>query len=564
MSTLVINAKALLRTLISKSINTAIKKGLLENLNITDYSIQIPPDKNHGDFAVNVALINAKNFKMAPRKFAEILTSNLDLSDTYFKKFEIAGPGFINFFLSQDFYSEVILDVTQKKELYGTSDYGKAKKINVEFVSANPTGPMHIGNARGGALGDGIAALLNAAGFISHKEFYINDAGNQIERFAVSLECRYLQLFKSEDEIPFPEDGYHGEDIKQNAKEFYEKFGDKYLNCDTEERRKALTDFALPRNINALKKDLERYRISYDTWFNESTLHNNGELKETMNIMKEKNLTYEKDGALWYKASEHGGSKDEVLIRANGHPTYFAADIAYHRNKLLLRGFDKSIDIWGADHHGHIERLRGALNAISLDGSRFQVVLMQLVKLIKDGETVRISKRTGKAITLSTLLDEIPVDAARFFFNMREPNSQMEFDLNLAASQSSQNPVYYVQYAHARICSIIRALEEENIKIRKCTVAELNQLSSPEETALIKHISTLTEEIIKSAVNYDPSNITHYIYELATLFHKFYNSHRVKGEEKSLLQARLNLCYATKTVLSNVLTILKIDAPEKM
>ena len=433
----------------------------------------------------------------------------------------------------------------------------------VEFVSANPTGPMHMGNARGGALGDCLASVLDAAGYDVWREFYVNDAGNQIEKFGLSLDVRYQQHFRGEDAVELPEDAYHGDDIREHAENFAAIYGDKYLDAPEAERRAAMVQYALPLNIEKMHRDLEKYRIVYDEWFRESVLHNDGELKATIDLLTEKGMTYEKDGALWYKASEHGGEKDEVLVRANGNPTYFAADIAYHRNKFA-RGFDTCIDVWGADHHGHVARMKGAMDAVGLDGSRLHVVLLQLVRLMQNGEVVRMSKRSGKAIQLADLLDEVPVDAARFFFNLREAGSQMDFDLGLAVEQSSSNPVYYVQYAHARICSIFKNLQADGVTPRACTAQELARLTEPAEKELIRHIAAYTGEIIEAARDYDPARITRYCMDLAGLFHKFYNSCRVKGEEEPLMQARLALCEATRTTLRNALSMLKIAAPETM
>lgn len=564
MSAVVKKAVEEIREAIINSIGCAVAEGSLPLEPIPAFAIEIPADRSHGDYASNVAMVSAKAFHMAPRKIAEIITNNLHTDETYIEKCEIAGPGFINFFVKQDFYSDIVADVLSCSGDYGKSNYGNNKKILVEFVSANPTGPMHIGNARGGALGDCLSAVLKAAGYDVSKEFYVNDAGNQIEKFGLSLEARYLQIFFGEDKIPFPEDGYHGEDIKVRAKEFADINGNKYVECNENERRKALIDYALPKNVQALRDDLARYRIEYDNWFFESVLHNDGELKEAIDILSSHNLTYEKDGALWYKATQFGGEKDEVLIRANGNPTYFAADIAYHRNKFLKRGFDRCINVWGADHHGHVARLKGAMDAIGLDGSKLDIVLMQLVRLMRNGETVRVSKRTGKAITLSDLLDEVPIDAARFFFNMREPGSQMDFDLDLAIEQSSQNPVYYVQYAYARICSIVKNLKAQGIQLRECTKDELNLLTAPEEKELIRFISGYTQEIIDSAKAYNPASITRYSIDLANLFHKFYNACRVNVEDEHLMQARLNLCIAVRQVVKNILDMFNITTPEVM
>lgn len=563
MSKLAAQATRDLRQIILDALGRAVAEKALPMEPTPDFTIETPADPSHGDFATNVAMVSAKAFHMAPRKIAEALSPYFEFSGTYFEKFEIAGPGFINFFLSPRFYAAVLQDIEALQDGYGRSDFGKGKKINVEFVSANPTGPMHMGNARGGALGDCLAAVLDAAGYQVSREFYINDAGNQIDKFALSLDIRYQQIFKGEEAVPMPEDCYQGADILERAQEFAGLNGDGYLEKSQEERQKALVDFALPKNIAKMQSDLKKYRIEYDTWFHESVLHNDGEIQDTLKILTEKGMTYELDGALWYKATDFGAEKDEVLVRKNGNPTYFAADIAYHRNKFQ-RGFDRCIDIWGADHHGHVARMKGAMNAVGLDGNKLDVVLMQLVKLVRNGEIVRMSKRTGKAIQLADLLDEVPVDAARFLFNMREANSQMEFDLDLAVQQDAQNPVYYVQYAHARICSILKALEKDGIVKRACSEEELLLLVQPEELSLIRHLAAYTGEVVSAAKDYDPARITRYVIDLANLFHKFYNACRVKGEEDSLCQARLTLCVAVKTVIHNVLTMFKISAPESM
>mgnify|MGYP004599179251 CR=1 FL=1 len=564
MSKILLNTKDNLKKIIEQAINNAVKDNKLPKVDSIKFNIEIPADNKNGDFSSNVAMVNAKNFKMSPISIAKIICEYLNLDKTLFDKFEVAGPGFINFFFSKDFYSSIIDDILKLKENYGKSDFGQNKKVMVEFVSANPTGPMHMGNARGGALGDCLASVLDAAGYDVKREFYINDAGNQIEKFGISLEVRYLQILEGEDAHPLPEDSYHGEDIKDLANEFIKINGDSYLNVDPTIRQKALIDFALPKNINKMKTDLEKYRIEFDRWFHEIDLHNNGEIDETIEVLKNNDMTYEKDGALWYKATKMGSEKDEVLIRKNGNPTYFTADIAYHRNKFLKRGFDTCIDIWGADHHGHVARMKGAMDAIGLDGNKLDVILMQLVKLVKDGQIVRMSKRTGKAIQLADLLDEVSVDAARFIFNMREANSQMDFDLDLAVKEDAQNPVYYVQYAHARICSILKALEKENIYPKNCSKNELYLLTADEEKELIRHLSIYTNEIIESAKTYDPARITRYVITLATLFHKFYNACRVHCDNESLMYARLNLCICVKIVINNILSMFKISVPESM
>lgn len=554
-----------IKSQISAAFNKATTQGLLPEGEPVNFNIEIPAETSHGDFASNAAMVNAKAFRMAPAKIAGALKESFDFSNCrYIEKAEVAGPGFLNFFVCPLWFSDTVSGILKAGEEYGYSDYGKGEKVMVEFVSANPTGPMHMGNARGGAIGDCLAAALGACGYDVTREFYINDAGNQIEKFGLSLEARYLQILQGEDSVEFPEDGYQGEDIKERAQEYIEKFGDKLLSVNSEERRKTLAEFALPLNIASLKADLEKYRIFYDVWFSESTLHNDGLVKDIVEDLTSRGLTYEKDGALWYKASEFGGEKDEVLIRANGNPTYFTADIAYHKNKFVDRQFTKVINVWGADHHGHVARLKGAMDAIGLDGNKLDIVLMQLVRLMKDGQPYRMSKRTGKAITLSDLTDLVPIDAARFLFNMREPNSTLDFDLDLAVEESSQNPVYYVQYAHARICSIVKNLEAKGIKTRDCTEEELIKLSAAEELELIRKLSVYPQEIINSAKNDDPARLTHYCMDVATLFHKFYNACRVQGDEETLMQARLSLCLAVRVVIRNVLVLLKINAPEVM
>ena len=562
MSLVVKKAKEEIKNIINNAAQKAMADGILPQAELSDFAIEVPANRSHGDYAINAAMVWSKLFRKAPRQIAEDIMSHADLEGSYVEKYEIAGPGFINLYLSQGYYSDIVADVIEKKENYGKSNYGENKRILVEFVSANPTGPMHIGNARGGALGDCLAAVLETAGYYTEREFYINDAGNQINKFALSLDLRYLGLFK--DGIEMPEDSYHGEDIIAHAKAFAEIHGDSFVEKDEKTRRQALVDFALPKNIEGLERDLGKYRIKYDTWFKESTLHSNGETARIIELLNQSGHTYTLDDALWFKATDFGCDKDFVLVRANGVPTYVVPDIAYHYNKLVTRNFDKAIDILGADHHGYVPRLKAALTALGVDADRLDVVLMQMVRLVRDGEVIKASKRSGKAITLVTLLDEVPIDAARFFFNLREPNSHFDFDLDLAVNESNSNPVYYVQYAYARICSILRNLQAEGIKEEICTKSQLNLLTAPEEKELILQISALTDEIIASAKAYDPAKITHYVQEVATKFHKFYSSCRVKGIENDLMQARISLCRATATVIKNVLTLMKIDAPEKM
>lgn len=561
MSVIVKKAEAEIKEIILAAARKTMEKGELPLAELTPFSIEKPADSSHGDYALNCAMAWSKIFRNAPRKIAEALMANADFDGSYIERFEIAGPGFINLFLSERYYCDIILDVINKGDNYGRSDVGTGKSALVEFVSANPTGPMHIGNARGGALGDCLAAVLDLAGYRVEREFYVNDAGNQIEKFGLSLELRYLQIYK--DDIEMPEDSYHGADIIAHAKAFAEKYGDSFVNADSAERKKALVEFALPKNIDALHDDLLQYRIDYDTWFKESSLHASGETMRIIELLKNSGHTYEKEGALWF-SGEQFGSEDFVLVRSNGIPTYVAPDIAYHYNKLVTRGFSKAINIWGADHHGYVPRLKAALSALGVDADKLDVVLMQMVRLVRNGEVIKASKRSGKAITLVTLLEEVPIDAARFFFNLREPNSHFDFDLDLAVEQSSQNPVYYVQYAYARICSILRNLENEGITPRECAEKELSLLTLPEERELINLLAAFTKTVENAAAAYDPAKLTHYVVTVASQFHKFYNSCRIKGVEEELLQARLTLCIAARTVIKNVLTALKISTPESM
>ena len=562
MSKIVKETELQIKNAVINAMKKAVENGDLTGELPADFTIEVPQDRTHGDYAVNAAMVSARNFRVAPIMIAQAICKNIETENTCIKSFEIAGPGFINFTLTDLYYSSILKDVEMMGEHYGESDYGENKKVLIEFVSANPTGPMHIGNARGGALGDCLASVMDKAGFDVAREFYVNDAGNQIEKFKVSLEARYLQIFDSTVEIP--EDAYLGADIIEHAENFKKLYNDKYVNCDSEERKQALCDYALPLNIQKLHDDLQKYRINYDCWFKESELHNSGAVEEIIEKLKQSGHTYEQDGALWFKSTDFGEDKDRVLVRANGVVTYFVPDIAYHYNKLVTRGYDLAIDVLGADHHGYVPRMKGALKALGIDENRLDAIIMQMVRLVKNGETYKLSKRSGKAVTLETLLDEVPIDAARLFFNLREPNTHFEFDLDLAVKQESQNPVYYVQYAHARICSIIRNLQAQGITPKQLDAEQLNVLTAPEERELIRHIAAYTDSIISSAKDYNPAIITRYVIDLATLFHKFYNACPVKSAEDALKYARLELCVATASVIRNALSVLKIDAPEKM
>ena len=575
------SAKDQVLALTMTAYETAAAEGLLPADVSVKPSVEIPKDTANGDYTTTFCLAAAKALHKNPRQVAQILMDHMQLEGSYFTTVEMAGPGFLNFRLGDKWFGDTVACVEREGADYGSSDMLAGKKYMVEFVSANPTGPMHMGNARGGVLGDTLASVLQKSGADVWREFYVNDAGNQIEKFAKSLEARYFQIIKGEDAVEFPEDGYHGDDIRELAQLFYEQEGEKYLDCDEKTRHDALARFGLDRNIPKMKSDLERYGIRYDQWFFESSLHESGYVADSVQALTALGYTYEKDGALWLKTSEilaanlrkagkseeaieKLGLKDDVLRRANGFYTYFAADIAYHRNKFAVRGFDKVINIWGADHHGHVARLKGAMDALGLDGeNRLDIVLMQLVKLVRDGEVVRMSKRTGKAISLTDLLDEIPVDACRYFFNAK-PETQMEFDLGLAVREDSENPVYYVQYAHARICTLLKNLASEGYTVPAASEVDFSLLSGDAEKALIKQLAHYSEVVRLAARDYDPSHINRYLTELAAAFHKFYTVCRIKGEEKPVLLARLKLADAARAVLKNGMVLIGCSAPEKM
>ena len=581
MANMIQKAKQQVAELVNAAYLAAAEKGELPAGLKLGGSVEIPKDTANGDYAANYAMASAKLMRMPPRKVAETLVSNMELDGSWFESVDVAGPGFMNFRMGGKWYSDVLKNVAEEGDSFCNCNIGEGKKLMVEFVSANPTGPMHMGNARGGVLGDALASVLSRAGYNVWREFYVNDAGNQIEKFAGSIEARALQLLKGEDAVEFPEDGYHGDDIKELAKLFCEKYGEGWLELPTTERHKMMAEFGLSVNLPKMKRDLARYGIEYDQWFLESSLHESGYVADSVQKLTEAGYTYEKDGALWLHTSkilsdkllaagkkpeniEKLELKDDVLRRANGFYTYFAADIAYHRNKFEQRGFDKVINVWGADHHGHVARLKGAMDALGLDGEhRLDIVLMQLVKLMRGGEVVRMSKRTGKAISLSDLLDEIPVDAARYFFNSR-PESPVEFDLDLAVRQDSENPVYYVQYAHARICTMISALKAEGHDVPDINSVDLSLLTTEQERELIKQIALLPEEIRLAARDYDPSRINKYVTELAARFHRFYTACRIKGAEEGVLNARLCLADTVRKVIALSLSVIGVSAPSKM
>ena len=575
------SAKNQIAELTAAAYRAAVQEGLLPEGVQTIPAVEIPKDTANGDYTTTFCLAASKAMRKNPREVAKILTEHMDLSDTYFTSVEIAGPGFLNFRLGDKWYADVLTAVEEEKGDYGRDNWLGGKKYMVEFVSANPTGPMHMGNARGGVLGDTLAEVLDWSGADVWREFYVNDFGNQIEKFAKSIEARYIQLIKGEDAIEFPEDGYHGDDIRELAKAFYDIHGDSYLEKSVEERHADMARFGLDRNIPKMKSDLERYGIKFDEWFFESSLHNSGYVKDTVEELHKLGWTYEKEGALWLKTADimreqyrKQGKKDEdidkldlkddVLRRANGFYTYFAGDIAYHRNKFAVRHFDKVINIWGADHHGHVARMKGAMDAIGLNGEDLDVVLMQMVNLMRDGQPVRMSKRTGNAITLTDLLEEVPIDSARFLFNMHDAGSGIDFDLDQAVKTDNDNPVYYVQYAHARICSILKKMESEGVQFAGAEHIDATLLTEPSEMDLIRMLAAFPQEIVMAAEKYDPSRINRFVIDLASAFHRFYGNCRIQGADPAVQQARLALCIGVKNAIFNVLTMFKINVPEKM
>ena len=583
------------RALLTAAAKAAMADGTLPEAELPAFIVEIPADVKNGDIASNIAMAGARTWRKAPKMIADALIAHLPALDGgVFAKVEVAGPGFINLFLAPSFWAGVVLGACSNKE-YGRTDHGKGAKYNVEFVSANPTGPMHMGNARGGALGDCLAAVLDWSGYDVTREFYINDAGNQIQKFGKSLAVRYLQKYCGEEAYPLPAECYQGGDIKVLAGEFAELNGDKYVaSCKGMDEealfeseafaalKDALVAYALPKNIAALKRDLGKYRIDYDVWFHESTLHESGAVLAVVDKLLELGACYKaEDGAIMYRSAQYAAkygtvnkkktddgteeeAKDEVLVRANGIPTYFAADIAYHYNKLATRGFAKAIDVWGADHHGHVARMKGAMDAIGLHGEDLDVVLMQMVNLMRDGQPVRMSKRTGNAITLTDLLEEVPIDSARFLFNMHDAGSGIDFDLDQAVKTDNDNPVYYVQYAHARICSILKKMESEGVQFAGAEKVDATLLTEPSEMDLIRMLAAFPQEIVMAAEKYDPSRINRFVIDLASAFHRFYGSCRIQGADPAVQQARLALCIGVKNAIFNVLTMFKINVPEKM
>ncbi|KJS12103.1 MAG: arginine--tRNA ligase [Peptococcaceae bacterium BRH_c8a] len=553
--------RACLRQAMEESVAGAVAAEQLPPVELPEFSVEVPRERDHGDFAVNLAMLLPKQARMAPKKIAELLVENLPHQIQWLERVEVAGPGFINFHLDPRWVLEAVPLAVKQQADYGRLTLGEGQKVQVEFVSANPTGLLHMGNARGAALGDSIAAILDFAGWQVAREYYINDAGNQIENFALSLEARFFQLLGREGEIP--EGGYHGQDITDTVRSFIDEHGDSLLQAPQRTRLDTLARYALAEKIGGIKEALAEFGVKYDVWFSEQSLHENGQVDEAINLLKERGHIYEHEGALWFKASAFGMEKDEVVVRKNGIPTYFAADIAYHMDKFQ-RGFNWVINIWGADHHGHVPRMKGVMDALGYNPDALHVILMQLVRLFRGGEIVRMSKRTGQFVTLQELMEEVGLDAARYFFVMRSADSHLDFDLDLARTESNDNPVYYVQYAHARICSIYRQLAEQGRAMPAPAEVDLNLLKEETELVLARRLADFPEEVAMAARQLAPHRIARYVHEMAGLLHSFYYASRVITDDAGLSNARLLLVEATRVVLKNALDLLGVRAPEKM
>ena len=551
--------KEMLAAAMVQAANAAMDEAVLPKAELPAVLLETPPEKSFGDFATNFAMQAARPLKANPRKIAEAVVARLALP--WLDRAEIAGPGFINFYLKPDWLYALLQEILDQGENYGNTDAGRKQKIQIEFVSANPTGPLHVGHGRGAAFGSALANLMQAAGYDVQKEFYINDAGNQIDNLAASVEARYLELLGQA--VTFPEDGYHGKDIVETAQRIIDNAGSRYLLMSPADRREVFKHIALDEKLLALREDLESFGVTFDEWFSERSLFEDDAVAAACRQLREKGHAYDKDGAFWLRSTDFGDDKDRVIIRDNGIPTYFASDIAYHDNKFR-RGFETVINIWGADHHGYIPRMKAAVAALGYDPARLEVLILQMVSLYQGGELVKMSKRTGQGVTLSELIEEVGRDAARYFFIMRSLDSQLDFDLDLAKSHSNDNPVYYVQYAHARIASIFRQMAEAGIAFDSGAKAELSRLSTPFEQDLIRKLGDYPEEVSAAARDRAPHRIARFAHDLAGLFHSFYNGCRVLGVEPELTMARLALVLATQRVLKHALSILGVDAPEKM
>ena len=551
--------KQILAAAIKAAAQKAIDEGTVKGGDLPEVLLEVPPQKEFGDFATNFAMQSARALKCNPRMIAQAVVNNLDCA--YVEKMEIAGPGFINFYLKQDWMYDMLAGIIAEGENYGNLVSDCKEKIQVEYVSANPTGPLHVGHGRGAAVGSALANLMKAAGMNVSREYYINDAGNQINNLAASVNARYLEQLGQT--VEFPENGYHGHDIIETAERIVRIYGDRFLNMREEERLKEFRTIALKEKLAALKEDLEAFNVTYDEWFSEQTLHDANAIKNACDLLTERGYLYEEGGALWLKATEYGDDKDRVVIRDNGIPTYFAADIAYHQDKYA-RGFDRVINLWGADHHGYIARMKAAVGALGYHPDQLEVLILQMVSLYRNGELVKMSKRTGQSVTLNELIEEVGTDAARFFFVMRSIDSQLDFDLTLATEKSNENPVYYIQYAHARICSIMRQLDEAGIVVMPATEAKLNTLTEASELELIKKLGEYPEMLAGAAKERAVHRVAHYVHDLAGLFHSFYNQCRILGVDSDLQQARIALVKTVGHVIRHALGILGVSAPERM
>ena len=551
--------KERLHAAIMAAAEQAVQDGVLNVGEWPTVVLEIPPQKEFGDYATNFAMQAARAAKANPRMIAQAIVERMQAS--WLEKCEIAGPGFINFYLKPNWLYEGLASVLASGEGYGNSQAGKGERIQVEYVSANPTGPLHVGHGRGAAFGSALVNLLRAAGYAVEAEFYINDAGNQIDNLAASVEARYLELLGEPSD--FPEDGYYGQDIIETARKIIERDGSVYVEQDSDERCAIFKEWALTEKLEALKNDLAAFNVIFDVWYSERKLHRDGAIAKTCAAMQEKGYIYEKDGALWLKSTAWSDDKDRVVIRENGVPTYLAADIAYHKDKLE-RGFDKLINIWGADHHGYIARVKAAIGSLGYEPEKLEVLILQMVNLMQGGMPVKMSKRTGQGVTLTELIEEVGTDAARYFFIMRSIDSQLDFDLDLAKSKSNENPVYYVQYAHARISSIFRQAKEAGLTYGNWAATDFATLGMEAEIDLIKKIGVYPEEVALAAAERAPHRIARYCHELASLFHAFYNQCRIIGVEPELQAARLGLVTAVRQVLRHGLGILGVSAPERM
>lgn len=552
------DTKSALRQAVVAACQKAMADGTLPEAELPDFVIETPKDEKNGDFSTNVAMQLTRIMRQNPRKIAEAIVSGIDLPDLI-DHIDIAGPGFINFYLVSNWLHAILPAIQEEDGDYGKSNAGQGERVQVEFVSANPTGLLHMGNARGGALGDTLSAVLNEAGYACDKEYYINDAGNQVENLGKSVEARYFELL-GRDDYQIPEDGYHGKDIIATAQRLLDEKGEAFVDMPEAERRQAMKDYALKEKVAGIRGSLENFGVVFDKWFSEQSLHDAGDVREVVEILRDKGYVYEKDGAQWLKCTAWGEEKDEVLVRSNGTPTYFAADIAYHRNKFE-RGYKRLINIWGADHHGHVARLKGAMTALGYPGDDITVILMQLVRLYRGGEIVKMSKRSGQYVTLDELIEEVGKEAARFFFIMRNPDSALDFDLDLAKAESSDNPVYYVQYAHARICSI---LSVAGVDTPKAQDVDLSLLNEEAERVLIRKLAEWPQEVADAARELAPYHLAYYAKDLATAFHSFYNSCKVLTDDTALRDARLALVDCSRITLRNVLQLLGLTAPERM